>query len=106
MTTTTTCVMPQKVCDFCSMASISWQYPARSFDAMRGVFTFRSIGEWNACETCHDLIEGENWTRLANRCAEHFCKHRMQHKACSRLMLKLHRKFARHRTGDAFRIDH
>src|SRR5262249_37520305 len=98
--------MPQKVCDFCSMASVSWRYQARSFDAMRGVFTFRSIGEWKARETCHDLIEGENWIALADRCAEHFCKHRMQQKPCSKLTLKLHRKFARHRTGDAFRIDH
>jgi hypothetical protein len=104
MTTTTIWVMPQKVCDFCSMPSVSWQYPARSFDAMRGVC--RSIGGWYACETCHDLIEGENWTTLADRCVEHFCKQRMQHKARPRLMLKVHRKFAKHRTGDAFRIDH
>lgn len=106
MRTTTILVMPQKVCDFCSMPSVSWQYPARSFDAMRGVFRLRSIGEWNACETCHDLIEGGNWTALAHRCAEYFCKHSMQYEACSTFMLKVHAKFARHRTGDAFRIDH
>src|SRR5215475_8852837 len=106
MTTTSIWVMPQKVCDFCSMASISWQYPARSFDAMRGVFTLRSIGGWNACETCHDLIEAAHWTALADRCVEHFCKHSKQHKPRPKLMLKLYSKFAKHRTGDAFRIDH
>jgi hypothetical protein len=94
----------QNVCDFCAMPSVSWQYPARSFDAMPGVFG--SLGEWGACETCHDLIERQNWTALAKRSAERICKDNTKRDKCFAFMLKLHAEFARHRTEDPFRIDH
>ena len=94
----------QKLCDFCEKSGVSWQYPARSFEAMPGVMG--SIGEWGACETCHDLIEGGNWTALAYRSAEHVCEDRTQRDNCFAAMLKLYAKFARHRKGEAYRIDH
>ena len=92
----------QKHCDFCDNPGPSWYYPAESFETC----VTRSLGEWSACETCHDLIEGEDWTALADRCAELICKDRTQHEKCFAFMLKLHAEFAKHRTGDAFRIDH
>jgi hypothetical protein len=94
----------QKHCDFCDDPGPCWYYPAQSFDAPSGAMG--SLGEWSACETCHDLIEAGNSTALAKRCAELICKDSMRREACFAHMLKLHAEFARHRTGDAFRIDH
>jgi hypothetical protein len=93
-----------KTCDFCDKPAPSWCFPAQSFDASPGVVG--SLGEWSACETCHDLIEGGNWSALANRCVELICKDSSRHESCLTEMLKLHAKFARHRTGDPFRTDH
>jgi hypothetical protein len=94
----------QKHCDFCDDPDPCWHYPAQSFDASPGAMG--SLGEWSACETCHDLIEAGNLTALAKRCAELICKDSMRREACFGHMLKLHAEFHRHRTGDAFRIDH
>ena len=94
----------EKKCDFCDNPGPSWYYPAQSFDMVHGVLG--SLGEWSACETCHELIEGEDWIALADRCAEMICKDSTQRERCAAYTLKLHAKFVRHRTGEAFRIDH
>jgi len=96
--------MMEKICNFCDNPGVSWQYPARSFDAIPGVFG--SLDEWGACEICHDLIEVGDWTALAKRSAERICKDNTKRDKCFAVMLMLHSKFARHRTGDPFRIDH
>jgi hypothetical protein len=94
----------EKKCDFCDDPGPCWYYPAQSFDASPGVMG--SLGEWSACETCHDLIEAGNATALARRCAELICKDSTRREKCFAHMLKLHAEFHRHRMGDAFRIDH
>ena len=97
--------MMEKVCDFCDNPGVSWQYPARSFDAIPGVFG--SLGEWGSCGTCHDLIEVGDWTALAQRSAELICKDStLPYEVSFAIFVNLHAEFARHRTGDAFRIDH
>ncbi len=45
-------------CDFCGSEDVMWLYPAKDFDyIMVDGETYRSLGEWAACETCADLIE-------------------------------------------------
>ena len=43
-------------CDFCSSPKVTWRYPARDFMAPN-LMASESVGEWLACDTCHDLIE-------------------------------------------------
>ena len=43
------------VCDFCSTPGPRWKYPAHSYVDERAGYA--SIGEWGACQRCHDLIE-------------------------------------------------
>ena len=54
------------ICDFCSDPNVSWQYPARSFvayivDGIAG----QSVGDWAACDACHELIENDDRPGLA-----------------------------------------
>lgn len=62
----------QEKCDFCSERPVQWQYPCRTFEVpdppmvplpIRG----RSVGAWAACQTCHDLIEDNNWRGMLRR---------------------------------------
>ena len=45
-------------CDFCGATEVAWFYPAKNFDYMVvDGNTYRSLGEWAACEACADIIE-------------------------------------------------
>lgn len=52
-------------CDFCNSHAIKWEYPAVDF-AIPAVGV-ESQGHWAACDTCHNLIETEQWDALADR---------------------------------------
>src|SRR3990172_3306604 len=52
----------KKICDFCSADAPNWRYPVQDFAALEGVST--SVGEWAACNLCHDLIEAGKFAEL------------------------------------------
>lgn len=86
--------MPTLLCDFCSTPDPIMRYPCRSFGltnehalkagariSMRGGFrwakpddlaledtpAFRSIGDWAACDACHQLIDQGQIEALVQR---------------------------------------
>jgi hypothetical protein len=62
---------PQLVCDFCSTPSPAWRYPALSFIvAEYKTPVQQAVGDWAACEECHQLIEAGNAAALALRSAD------------------------------------
>ncbi len=63
------------ICDFCSRRPVKWHYPAKDIRSVKGVsvpglIDQDSIGDWAACQTCHDLIEAGDNHGLANRTAQ------------------------------------
>jgi hypothetical protein len=58
----------QSKCDFCSSPDVRWSYPARDFTILP--LMVASGGGWAACQTCHDLIETQDWKALAGRSAD------------------------------------
>lgn len=57
------------VCDFCMGTPIQWTYPCRNFTHHGLEVTFKSSGGWAACSICHDLIERQDRSALAQRSA-------------------------------------
>lgn len=53
-----------QVCDFCGETPIAWEYPTHSP-------TTHWHDPWMACQTCHTLIEGDDWERLLVRTLQH-----------------------------------
>ena len=59
-------------CDFCGATEVAWFYPAKNFDYMVvDGNTYRSLGEWAACETCADLIEKGDREGLVERSTDY-----------------------------------
>ena len=56
------------LCDFCSAPDAGWRHPARSFIGYvaRGVVG-ESVGDWAACQECHQLIVSGDRARLTER---------------------------------------
>lgn len=98
------------VCDFCSepiKGEWCWSYPARDFAytiQFEGYGIHASKGEWAACETCHDLIEADDHTGLAQRNVELDIERDPTAKPLVRqlatLALSLHNDFFNNRTGE------
>ncbi len=61
------------ICDFCSEPHVAWRYPANSFVAyvIAGVVG-QSVGDWEACRTCHALIEAADRKALLERSLQTF----------------------------------
>ena len=58
------------VCDFCAAPEPMWTYPATTFVMEHGLGGFdgsTSIGSWAACDTCHELIEADDYPALSER---------------------------------------
>jgi hypothetical protein len=63
--------MSQAICDFCSGPRVAWRYPARSFVAyVVASIGGESVGDWAACDECHDLIEASDREGLTERSLE------------------------------------
>ena len=68
------------ICDFCSSENPVWRHRAESFDLppeyVHGVTRMRlfktSLGDWAACEECHDLIVRSRWGELRDRSVRSF----------------------------------
>jgi hypothetical protein len=106
--------LAQLICDFCSIPEGHWRYPTATFstpDLPAGYHARaqlptafiepRSIGDWMACDDCHDDIEAGHWDHLAKRSVRH------QPVAVRPFMLdavrSLHREFAKNRSGPPVR---
>lgn len=62
----------EEVCDFCSDPDVKWRYPCYSHvglvtDLPGLQLLDQSVGDWAACDTCHDLIERSDRDALAKR---------------------------------------
>lgn len=62
-----------ETCDFCSTETeLPFRYAAQDFELLE--YNYRSVGEWRACTTCHELIEQNNWSEIGKRCLEDFLR--------------------------------
>ena len=57
------------VCDFCRSPLVEWSYPCQDFTVqvlVEGGRTMQhgSLGEWAACQLCHDLIQNNHIDEL------------------------------------------
>jgi hypothetical protein len=101
--------MSKAICDFCSLPSVVWRYPARTFAAyVVANIGGESVGDWAACEQCHRLIEVDDRAGLTERSlVTLIAKHPEMEPARSELMehmTSLHVMFFENRTGMALRI--
>lgn len=55
------------ICDFCSIHEVAWSYPAMDFGVVDPAVGWGSRGGWAACLPCHEMIEANDRTGLANR---------------------------------------
>ena len=60
--------MSSALCDFCSVPSVIFRYPAQSFVAYVAVgIAGESVGDWAACAICHQLIQAGDRLGLSER---------------------------------------
>ena len=53
------------LCDFCSASDAGWRHPARSFIGYVACGVVgESVGDWAACQQCHQLIVSDDRVRL------------------------------------------
>jgi hypothetical protein len=106
------------VCDFCCAPEAGWRYPARTFDSRDlalvdialkrpfaqngGSMTPRSVGDWCACDACHEDIQRNRWDAIADRNLRG--KPRFIRRELRPEIRRLHRQFQANRTGDPRRI--
>jgi heterodisulfide reductase subunit C len=93
-------------CDFCSAPCPTWRYPARSFIAYRASnLAGESVGDWAACDACHELIEADDRQHLAERSLNELILKHPEARAAAEILLQdlaqLHRQFFEHRHGPA-----
>ena len=92
------------ICDFCSAPepNPSWQYPARSF---KDHFGSQSVGDWIACDVCHQLIEAGDRDGLAARVmlTPTFRAFRLDPVASKEYARRLHDGFFENRMGEGWR---
>ena len=97
------------LCDFCSAPDAGWRHPARSFIGYvaPGVVG-ESVGDWAACQECHQLIISGNRAALTERSVATFiARHPELGVVKTELateMGKLHTNFFENRTGPASAI--
>lgn len=97
------------ICDFCSAPDPQWRYPARNFIGYEaGGIIGESIGEWAACQECHQLIVLDERARLTERSVVSFIAFQPELVAIrSELETELgtlHGRFFENRTGQASAI--
>lgn len=101
--------MSQAICDFCSTPRVAWRYPARSFIAyIVASIGGESVGDWAACDECHDLIESVDSERLKERSLNALIERHPEmasvRDALAEHMAALHILFFKNRTGAAARV--
>ena len=64
-----------KPCDFCNHGSFVKAYACRAFVYLKGTsMQHYRCEEWTACAICAGLIDGGQWSELAERTVEAFVK--------------------------------
>ena len=97
------------LCDFCSAPDAGWRHPARSFIGYvaPGVVG-ESVGDWAACQECHQLIISGQPRRADRKIGRDFhCPAPRAWSLKTELateMGKLHANFFENRTGPASAI--
>jgi len=97
------------LCDFCSAPDAGWRHPARSFIGYvaPGVVG-ESVGDWAACQECHNLIVSGNRAGLTERSVSTFIAMHpelgVDQAELAKKMRILHASFVENRTGPASAI--
>jgi len=95
------------ICDFCSAPHPVWRYGAYSFDDPLGIG--RSVGDWMACDDCHQLIIRNRREALARRSIDHSRNPGVRALAGQRWAYsyarELHDRFFAAWNGQAFKIE-
>ena len=94
------------LCDFCSAPDPEWRHPARSFVGyVAAGVVGESVGDWAACQECHQLIVSGERVRLTERSVVTFiAKHPELEAVKTELATEmgiLHAQFFDNRTGPA-----
>lgn len=97
------------LCDFCSAPDPEWRHPARSFVGYVACgIAGESVGDWAACQECHQLIVSGDRVRLTERSVVSFIAFHPDLEAIrSELETELgtlHTRFFANRTGLAAAI--
>jgi hypothetical protein len=99
-----------KICDFCCHPRHppAWCYPGKDFVTIENFS--RSVGDWVACERCHDLIEARRFVQLCEISVKAFLKKHPDAHSDKRFIraeiAHIQNEFRAHRAGDPYRIDH
>jgi hypothetical protein len=97
------------LCDFCSDPDAAWRHPAQSFIGYvaPGVVG-ESVGDWAACQQCHQLIVSDDRMRLTERSVLTFIAMHPELEAVKTELATqmgiLHAHFFENRTGPASAI--
>ena len=94
-------------CDFCSQPHPTWIYPCKSFNLPNPTCQgagYGSVGDWGACDTCHNLIQKGLWPQITQRAIKHQPK-QLQPTA-KRWVTQLHRAFRNNQTGQPHPTHH
>jgi hypothetical protein len=94
------------LCDFCSAPDPEWRHPARSFVGyVAAGVVGESVGDWAACQQCHQLIVSGERVRLTERSVVTFIAKHPELKAVKTELATemgiLHAQFFGNRTGPA-----
>jgi len=87
-------------CDFCSSTEIRWRYPTQSFSPGLG---YESVGDFAACDACHDLIEKDDREGLLTRSVETMPILPLPREFAEFAVRTIHIGFFNYRTGPATR---
>jgi hypothetical protein len=94
------------LCDFCCEAIVGpfKIYPCGTFTCQIDP-TFTSVGDWQACLSCVELIDTEQWAALEDRCIYAILSRGMHRDAYARewaeyVVRSRHRQFRKHRIPD------
>jgi hypothetical protein len=102
------------VCDFCTEPDPAWIYPCESYHTMLGTKfeidgwkseSYGSVGDWGACDTCHNMIETGNWDAMVERNLKAQPERQVEpaKSFLKKAIREMWRGFEANRTGPAYR---
>lgn len=102
------------VCDFCLERDPAWIYPCESYGTIIGTKLesgdlkaehYGSVGDWGACDTCHDFIEAGDWESMLERNLNSHPERLIEpvKSLLKKAIREMWRGFESNRTGPAYR---
>src|SRR5258708_18777362 len=93
-------------CDFCCSRSIFKLYKCSNFECCgHAVFASAPTGSWASCQTCSELVDGNQWNSLTQRALDGFlATHEVPRQEIPTLwaqFAEIHRSFAQHLLGQS-----